>query len=550
MLTIAAIFPFLAVIINPKILFEINIIESFFSFFNITNYDSLLLPITILFCLSAIISSLFRMLLYYLQISITQNISVTIKQVIYKKILFQPYKFHFENNSSDLIAVILAKAQETSSKVVLPFLNIISSFLIITFIFILLVLINPILTLSSLIFLLIIYSLIIYFGKRILSRNSKIYSLAETQIVKAMQEGIGGIRDVILNGLENYYIRLLYKNNINLKKSSLRISLIGFAPRYIIEGIGLCTIAVIAYLSVANDLKTDYLIPTLGTLALGAQRMLPLMQQAFKSWSDIKGHTARLDDVLKFLNLEISSTKLIDSKECIDFKDHILLKNIYFSYDKEDTKIIDNLTYKINKGDKIGILGKTGSGKTTLINILMGLLDPEKGNIYIDNSAINKSNVKNWRANIAHVPQNIYLSDNTIAENIAVGIPKNEINYALLIEVARKAQILDLIKDMKYKFDTNVGERGVKLSGGQLQRIGIARALYKSASIIILDEATSALDVNTEKSIMKIIDDLSKDLTIIIIAHRFSSLKYCDKIIELKEGRIVNTYSYNDLKNK
>ena len=178
----------------------------------------------------------------------------------------------------------------------------------------------------------------------------------------------------------------------------------------------------------------------------------------------------------------------------------------------------------------------------------MGLLRPKEGKIFIDNIELKDSNLNNWRMNIAHVPQNIYLSDNSISQNIAVGIPKNKINKKLLVEASKKAQILEVIENMKNKFDTIVGERGVKLSGGQLQRIGIARALYKNASLVILDEATSALDLNTEKSIMKTVDDLSKDLTIIIIAHRLSSLEYCNKIVELEDGKITNNYSYNDLK--
>lgn len=550
MLTIAAIFPFLAALINPQVLFELDLIQPFFVFFNIKNFDEIILPITILFCLSAIIASIFRMLLAYLQMALSQNISVTLKQEIYKKILFQPYKFHFENNSGDLIALILAKAQETSGKVISPFLNIVSSSLIIVSVFTMLIFINPTLTLYSFFFLITIYAIIIYFSKKILNRNSKILSLAENQIVRAMQEGIGGIRDVLLNGLENFYINLLYKNNINLRNSALKINIIGIIPRSIIEGIGLCTIAIIAYFSVRNNLRTDFLIPTLGTLALGAQRMLPLMQQIFKGWSDIKGHEARLDDVIKFLNLEISNSFERNSRDIIMFKNEIYLKNVSFAYKKNGKTIISGLDLKINKGDKIGVFGKTGSGKTTLINLIMGLLQPDSGNIYIDETKLNILNLKSWRMNIAHVPQNIYLSDNSISENIAIGIPKKEINKDLLIESARKAQILDLIENMKYKFETQVGERGIKLSGGQLQRIGIARALYKNASVIILDEATSALDMITEQSIMKMVNELSKELTFIIIAHRISSLENCNKIIELKDGKLIKNYSYNELKSQ
>ena len=548
MMTIAAIFPFLGALINPEVLFRLNFIKPFLLFFEINNPDQLLLPITIIFCFSAIISSLCRMFLVYLQVSISQSISVTLKKEIYKKILFQPYKFHFKNNSSDLIAVILAKAQESSSKVILPFLNIISSSLIITSVFTMLAFINPVLTLSSFMFLLTLYGIIIFLSKPILKRNGKILSLSENLIVRSLQEGIGGIRDVILNGLQKFYINLFNKNNLNYKNATLKISIIGIIPRYIIEGIGLCTIAIIAYFSVKNNLRADYLIPTLGALALGAQRMLPLMQQTFKSWSDIKGHSSRLDDVMTFLDLQTPNLIESDKNIFVNFTNQIFLNNISYSYEKKDGLVINNLELKINKGDRIGIFGKTGSGKTTLINIIMGLLEPRAGKIYIDGVELNSLTMKKWRAKIAHVPQNIYLSDNSISENIALGIEKDKIDKKLLIEVSKKAQILDLIESLKDKYETYVGERGIKLSGGQLQRIGIARALYKNASIIVLDEATSSLDTATEKSIMKIINNLSHDLTFIMIAHRISTLENCNKIIELQDGKINRTFSYDQIK--
>ena len=548
LITIAAIFPFLTAIINPEILFEINFLRNFLLFFKINNSDNITLLLTLVFCASVILASVSRLSLAYFQISLGQNISIFLKQEIYKKILFQPYEFHFENNSGDLIALILAKAQETSGKVITPFLNIISSSLIVISVFFLLVLVNTTLTLYLFSFLVMLYGLVIFLSKKILIRNSKIISKSENQIVRIMQEGIGGIRDVILNNIENFYINLLYRTNLNYKNSALKVNFIGIIPRSVIEGVGLSMIALIAYFSVNNDIRSDILIPTFATLALGAQRTLPLLQQIFKNWSDIKGHEARLDEVLKFLNLEIP--KQLENFQIInlDFKSNIVLQNISFSFKNNENKIVRDLNLKINKGDKIGIIGKTGSGKTTLINIIMGLLRPKEGKIFIDNIELKDSNLNNWRMNIAHVPQNIYLSDNSISQNIAVGIPKNKINKKLLVEASKKAQILEVIENMKNKFDTIVGERGVKLSGGQLQRIGIARALYKNASLVILDEATSALDLNTEKSIMKTVDDLSKDLTIIIIAHRLSSLEYCNKIVELEDGKITNNYSYNDLK--
>ena len=287
-------------------------------------------------------------------------------------------------------------------------------------------------------------------------------------------------------------------------------------------------------------------IPVLGALALGAQRLLPVMQIFYNAWGNLKGTHFVLEEVLVFLNLNDSKTMNVINDDC-DFEKNIRLKDVSFGYDENSLPTINKINIDIKKGDRIGVIGKTGSGKSTLFDILMGLLDPTHGTLEVDENVITSSNRRAWQSRIAHVPQNIYLSDSTLEENIAFGIPVEEIDSSLVRRAAISANIDSVVNEWPLKYKTILGERGIRLSGGQRQRIGIARALYKQADVLFLDEATSSLDTATESSIMKAIEKLGNDITLIIIAHRISTLKNCSRILELtNEGKIYEK-EYSDI---
>jgi ATP-binding cassette subfamily B protein len=280
--------------------------------------------------------------------------------------------------------------------------------------------------------------------------------------------------------------------------------------------------------------KNNYIydiLPVLGSLALGAQRILPLVNQVYQAHSANRGIAYSLIDVIKILE---KKDYLLDTKSNINFsfKKSIILKNLNFSYKKDNTYVLQNLNFEILKGSKVAITGPSGSGKSTLLDLIMGLLEPTDGEIIVDNFSI-KNNKDQWQKKIAHVPQFIYLADVTITENIAFGIPKDKIDLDKVIKASKQAQIHDFIESRELGYNEIVGERGVKLSGGQRQRLGIARALYKEAELLILDEATSALDNETEDSFIKIIDNLEKNITVLIVAHRLSSIKNCKHFIRL-----------------
>jgi len=295
-------------------------------------------------------------------------------------------------------------------------------------------------------------------------------------------------------------------------------------------------------------------LPTLGALALGAQRLLPALQQAYSSYSQLKGAHSSFQDVLKLLDQKLPqhAIRIEGYKSPIPmlFENEIELNNVSFRYKVGGNWVLKNNNLKLSKGSRTGFMGVTGSGKSTLLDVIMGLLSPTNGKLLVDGQLITSENRRDWQAHIAHVPQNIYLSDSTIEENIAFGIPKEKINHKQIERAAQQAQILSLIDSWKDGYQTFVGERGVRLSGGQRQRIGIARALYKKANVLIFDEATSALDNETERVVMDQIEGLGQDLTILIIAHRLTTLQGCDQIVQVNENGDLKISSYQELVKK
>ncbi len=306
-------------------------------------------------------------------------------------------------------------------------------------------------------------------------------------------------------------------------------------------------IVVLAYIFSQKEASVDNIIPVLGVLAFGAQRLLPALQQAYGSYSLIKGSKKSFNDVINLLEQPLPEYMEQPQVLPMTFKRQIVLKNISFRYSKESPLVLKNINLAVDRGSRIGIVGVTGSGKSTLIDIMMGLIQPTRGEMIIDNNTINNHNKRAWQAHIAQVPQDVYLSDGTIEENIAFGIPKEEVCYSKVKSAAKGANLTELIDKLDDGYQTHVGERGAKLSGGQRQRIGIARALYKDADILFFDEATSALDNQTEKMIMDFVQGLDKKLTIIIIAHRITTLRDCDHIVIMNKDKTISMGGYSDL---
>ena len=546
-ISIGSVIPFLSALTSPENFFINPLAQPLISFLRIENANRLIVPLSIVFCLSAILSGAIRLVLFRFATHLSFATGSDFSIDVYQRTLCQPYKVHISRNSSEIINGISNKANTIGSSLILPAFTLVSSIVMLFAILMTLIYIDPIISLTTTIIFGSIYILLTKYTRNNKIKNSRVIAEQSTQIIKSLQEGLGGIRDVLIDGSQHVYCELYRRANTPLREAQANNQVVSQSPKFIMESLGMVLIAGLAYYLFNRPDGASKAIPILGVIALGAQKMLPIMQQSYQAWSSMQGSYASFEDTLLLINQPIPSNFFNKEMLKINFNRDIKFVKVSFRYHSDSHNVIKHLSLSIRKGDRVGVVGTTGSGKSTMIDILMGLLEPTSGALKVDGKAITKKNVRGWQRRIAHVPQAIFLSDTTIAENIAFGIDKEEIDFDRVRDAAHKSQLQDVIDKLPNQYNTLVGERGVRLSGGQRQRIGIARALYKNADILVFDEATSALDNKTEESVMKSIEELGKEITVIMIAHRITTLKKCTKIIELADGKIVNVGSYRNI---
>lgn len=538
--SIGSAIPFLSVLTNANINDSrfINIIP--IDIINTQGRDDLIILFSSIFGFLALLAGISRLYLIWCLNHVAFLIGKFIGCKIYENTLIQDYQYHLNINSSKVINALSNQTNLIVYNIVLPLLTLISSIIMMLIIIIGLYYIDPIVAISSITGFGFLYLIVIKFSKKISIESSRTIAINSTQLVKIIQESLGGIRDIILNNTQDFYFRLYKKIDGPLRLAQSTNSFISNFPRYAVEGISMAMIAFFAFILTKNSVGISAAIPILGAFAFAAQRLMPIMQQGYSSYAQIRGEQYTFADAIELLDVNIPRVHLnpnVSNKFTI--KNYLELRDISFSYAGTGNKLFNGINLFIPKGERLGIIGETGSGKSTLLDIVMGLLKPDSGGLYLDGVRINHSNYPNWRANISHVPQYIFLADSSIKENIALGVAVDDIDMNLLVSVCQQARIHEFILSLPDKYDSFVGERGVRLSGGQKQRIGIARALYKKPSLIIFDEATSALDMSTESEVMDSIYSLNSDLTVFIVTHRLDTLKKCDVIYSLKNKKII-----------
>jgi len=532
-ISIGAVLPFLGVLTSPELVYQHELMEPIMQVLQLTAPDQLLFPVTAIFIMAVIIAALVRLLLLFSITRLSFATGADLSISIYRRMLYKDYAAHADSNSSGVINGAINKTNVVISDIVLTTLTLISSLILFVAITSILFTIDVNIAISASVGFGGLYWVVIFYTRKQLQENSKCIAEKSTLLVQCIQEGLGGIRDILIDGNQEFYCKLYRNADLPLRKASGNNIFISGSPRFVVEALGIILIAVLAYLMSMRENGIESAIPILGALAIGAQRLLPVLQQAHDAYSRMRGAAASFSDVLLMLDHDIPEYASKSTVAPLPFNKDICLENISFRYNSSSSWVLNKFSLRIKKGACVGFVGKTGSGKSTLLDIVMGLLYPTEGKLLVDSELVSKENIRSWQMHVAHVPQEIYLSDNSIKENIAFGVPKDQIDHDLIEEVSRQARIYDLIESWPKKYNTFVGERGVRLSGGQKQRIGIARALYKKANVIIFDEATSALDSETESDVMKAIKGLDKELTILIIAHRITTLDGCDQVIDL-----------------
>ncbi len=540
LVSLGTVLPFLAVLSDPERLWQQPLIRSLAARMGFTAASDLLLPATLAFAAAAVLAALIRLLNLWLNGRLAAAVGSDLSCEAYWCTLYQPYGVHLQRNSAAVITAATTQISRTVAALT-ALLQLITAAVVALGLLAGLLLINWAAALGAAALFASVYGLLAITARQELRQNSQRIAAAAKQQLKALQEGLGAIRDVLLDGNQRTYVEIYRQADRPQRQLEAKNQFLGAFPRYAVEALGLVAIALLGGLLVLQKSDGAAVIPLLGALALGAQRLLPALQQMYGSWSSLKGFNADLAGVLAMLNQPLP--KQVAVAEPLPLRQAIRLEALHFSYSPDQPEVLRGLDLDIRRGESIGLIGPTGSGKSTTVDLLMGLLEPTQGRILVDGADLHDpaqpERLAAWRAAIAHVPQNIYLADSSIVENIAFGVPKAQIDLERVWQATEQAQIASFIESTPEGYQSFVGERGIRLSGGQRQRIGIARALYKQASVLVFDEATSALDTVTEEAVMAALEGLSKELTIVMIAHRLTTVARCDRVIRLQQGCIA-----------
>lgn len=535
---VLSIMPFLAVLSNSDVIQTTPILKKIYSFLAFDDEKLFIAYLGLFSFFIVVFSATLKIVTQYAVNRFTNLQRHYFSERLLKIYLNQKYDFYIQKNSSVLIKNVLSEVDQLILTMILPALTMLSYGVVLLAMISILLVYDPIMAVATASILTLFYFSIFILVKVKLKNIGEEHTQANKERYQNCQEALVGIKDVIINNAKQGYIDQFEKSSRVFARHFATRDTLGQIPLNIIETVGYGLLIGVAVFLIFSGKEVSHILPILGLYGFAAYRMLPAAQNIYRAMSQLKFS----EQVLKVLIPEFALEKKdIDLDNCIKkteikFEEVIRLENIYFAYSNRlDKPVLKDLSIEITKNSSLGIMGKSGSGKSTLMDVMLGLLTPIHGKIYVDNIELSEKNVDAWRNIVGYVPQSIYLVDKTIAENIAFGIPKHEIDIEQVKKVAKLAQIDDFIcNDLAQQYNEVIGERGVMLSGGQRQRIGIARALYKKPQVLFMDEATSALDTETELAVNESIRNLNGKITLIIIAHRISAIENCDQKIELK----------------
>jgi len=552
---IASILPFINIVMDPGVINENMWLNYFFNLFNFGSTNSFLVFFGCVVLIFLIVGNLISAFSAWLKINFVWRKNHSLSSKLLEKYLSMPYVYFLEKNTADLGKNVLAEVQQLTSNFMLPIIKIISDVIVIIVVLLLLLFVNPLVTIIAVFSLAFSYVVIFFYYSEKLKTGGKKRIEKNAERFKASSEALSGVKDIKILGVERYFLDRFCKNSDEFSSLQSWYQAVGQLPRYIMEVIAFGGIVSFLIFLILTGSETQKIIPLISFFAFAGYRLLPALQDVFNSLSSFKFNKAILDkihgDMIK--GNELRSSKLTNNKKSksILFKKEILLEKVDFAYPGKKVLTLNNINLKIKKDSFVAVIGVTGSGKTTLIDLILGLFSPDNGSIKIDGVELVEKNIRGWQNNLGYVPQQIYLSDDTVIRNIAFGLSDEEIDIDQVRRVSEMANLNDFIdNELQKGYDTEIGERGIRLSGGQRQRIGIARALYHDPQVLIFDEATSSLDNETEKEVLKAINKVAKLKTMIVIAHRLTTVKNCDKVYVVDKGRIIDEGSYEVVVNK
>lgn len=548
---IASIAPFMALVGDISLLEKEGVYSKLYQLSGIENpadflfYSGLFVLFTLAFSTIISMFTIWRLSLF------GAKVGVEIADQLYEHYMQQNWLFHAGGSSAQLTKQISIETMRVTGGIIQPLMQINAKVVLVIFITITLLMLDPVIALTGLMIFVSAYILLYKLVKKRLQKNGQNLSDVSIERFRLMNEGFGGIKDVLLLNRHYDFIERFQKSGKILAYAQGGNISISQVPRYFMELIAFgAMIGLVLLLLKLHQGNLGEVLPVLAVYALAAFKLLPALQQIYSSITQIKGNAAAFESIKKDLamTLKKSESSAVNHKlQQLLLKEKIRLQNVTFSYPGKSKPAVHDLNMVIPVNSVVGVVGPSGSGKSTTIDLLLGLLTPQQGEIYIDNIRITETNIRTWQNTIGFVPQSIYLGEGTIAENIAFGLPAKDINLDQVQKAIELANLTELVKQLPNGVNTKVGERGVQLSGGQRQRIGIARALYHEANVLVFDEATSALDGITEKIIMDAIHDFSGKKTIIMIAHRLKTVRKCDVIFMMEQGKIVDQGTYQHL---
>ncbi|MCH7339011.1 ABC transporter ATP-binding protein [Acinetobacter higginsii] len=535
---VISIMPFLAVLSNPDVVETNHFLKEIYDLTGTENKQNFIIYLGFLSLTIVVFSTIFKVITQYAVnrfASLQRHYFATRLLKIY---LQQNYEFFIQRNSTTLIKNILSEVDQLIWTMILPALTLMSYGVVLLAMIGILLLYDPLMAVATAFVLCLFYSVIYLAVRKKLTQIGREFTQANKQRYQTCNEALAGIKDVVINNAKQGYIDQFEQSSRIFARHIATRDTLGQVPLNIIETVGYGCLIGLAMILAASGKEVAHILPVLGLYGFAAYRMLPAAQNIYRSISQIKFS----EQVLSVLRPEFSLEKNeleekieVENRQYFEFKKSIRLEHIRFTYpNRPEQPVLNNFSLEIKKNTSLGIVGRSGSGKSTLMDIMLGLLQPQNGKIFVDEAELTQQNIQAWYGIVGYVPQSIYLADRTIAENIAFGMNKSEIDRLQVESVARKAQLHDfIVEQLPEGYDTIVGERGVMLSGGQRQRVGIARALYKNPQVLFMDEATSALDVETEKAVNEAIQSLNGKMTMVIIAHRESAVENCDRIIKV-----------------